>query len=122
MRPPLHRRAEQQLLPLAPPGGVPGLAGQAAGGLPAVGQGTPRPDHARKLYAPEAWLARIAVGRRELGEKRAVLLVQLPPSSQLFTRMHPATVRRSGPSRLVHQVALAAREAHCAGSFHYILC
>jgi uncharacterized protein YecE (DUF72 family) len=78
--------------------------------------------HARKLYAPEAWLARIAVGWHELGEKRAMLLVQLPPSSQLFTRMHPATVRRSGPSRLVTKVALAAREAHCAGSFHYILC
>ena len=99
----LHRRAEQQLLPLAPPGGVPGLAGQAAGGLRLSVKAPRGLTHARKLYAPEAWLARIAVGWHELGEKRAVLLVQLPPSSQLFTRMHPATVRRSGPSRLVHQ-------------------
>ena len=36
--------------------------------------------HARKLYAPEAWLQRIAAGWHELGDKRAVLLVQLPPS------------------------------------------
>jgi uncharacterized protein YecE (DUF72 family) len=36
--------------------------------------------HARKLYAPEAWLQRIAEGWHELGDKRAVLLVQLPPS------------------------------------------
>ena len=39
-----HRRAEQQLLPLAPAGGVPQLAGQAAGGFPAVGQGAARAD------------------------------------------------------------------------------
>jgi len=36
--------------------------------------------HARKLYAPEAWLTRITAGWHELGDKRAVLLVQLPPS------------------------------------------
>jgi uncharacterized protein YecE (DUF72 family) len=36
--------------------------------------------HGRKLYAPEAWLQRIAAGWHELGDKRAVLLVQLPPS------------------------------------------
>jgi uncharacterized protein YecE (DUF72 family) len=36
--------------------------------------------HARKLYAPETWLHRIAAGWHELGDKRAVLLVQLPPS------------------------------------------
>ena len=35
---------------------------------------------ARKLYAPEGWLQRIAAGWHELGGKRAVLLVQLPPS------------------------------------------
>jgi uncharacterized protein YecE (DUF72 family) len=38
--------------------------------------------HARKLYAPEAWLARIGEGWRELGDKRAMLLVQLPPAQQ----------------------------------------
>ncbi len=36
--------------------------------------------HARKLYAPEPWLQRIREGWHELGDKRAVLLVQLPPS------------------------------------------
>ena len=36
--------------------------------------------HARKLYAPETWLQRIREGWHELGDKRAVLLVQLPPS------------------------------------------
>ena len=34
--------------------------------------------HARKLYAPEGWLQRIAAGWHELGGKR-VLLVHLPP-------------------------------------------
>jgi uncharacterized protein YecE (DUF72 family) len=51
------------------PGGF-GLSVKAPRGL----------THARKLYAPEAWLGRIAEGWHELGEKRAVLLVQLPPS------------------------------------------
>jgi uncharacterized protein YecE (DUF72 family) len=36
--------------------------------------------HARKLYAPEEWLQRIAAGWHELADKRAVLLVQLPPT------------------------------------------
>jgi uncharacterized protein YecE (DUF72 family) len=36
--------------------------------------------HAKKLYAPEEWLQRIAAGWRELGEKRSVLLVQLGPA------------------------------------------
>jgi uncharacterized protein YecE (DUF72 family) len=35
--------------------------------------------HARKLHEPEAWIERIAAGWRELGDKRAVLLVQLAP-------------------------------------------
>jgi uncharacterized protein YecE (DUF72 family) len=35
--------------------------------------------HAKKLYAPEAWIERIVAGWHELGEKRAVLLVQLAP-------------------------------------------
>lgn len=36
--------------------------------------------HGKKLYAPEAWIDRIASGWHELGDKRAVLLVQLPPA------------------------------------------
>jgi uncharacterized protein YecE (DUF72 family) len=36
--------------------------------------------HGKKLYAPEAWIERITRAWHELGDKRAVLLVQLPPS------------------------------------------
>ncbi|WP_199424159.1 DUF72 domain-containing protein [Actinotalea solisilvae] len=35
--------------------------------------------HAKRLYAPEAWVDRVARGWHELGDRRAVLLVQLPP-------------------------------------------
>jgi uncharacterized protein YecE (DUF72 family) len=35
--------------------------------------------HAKKLYAPEVWLERIKTCWHELGDKRAVLLVQLTP-------------------------------------------
>ena len=35
--------------------------------------------HARRLDAPETWLERIEAGWHELGDKRAVLLVQLAP-------------------------------------------
>lgn len=35
--------------------------------------------HAKRLYAPEAWVDRVAAGWHELGDKRAVLLVQLAP-------------------------------------------
>jgi len=38
--------------------------------------------HGRRLYAPETWLQRIAAAWHELGEKRAVLLVQLAPSHE----------------------------------------
>jgi uncharacterized protein YecE (DUF72 family) len=36
--------------------------------------------HAKKLYEPEVWVERISRGWHELGDKRAVLLVQLPPT------------------------------------------
>lgn len=36
--------------------------------------------HGRRLYGPEQWLERIARCWHELGERRAVLLVQLPPT------------------------------------------
>ena len=35
--------------------------------------------HAKKLYAPETWIDRIARSWHELGDRPAVLLVQLPP-------------------------------------------
>ena len=37
--------------------------------------------HLKRLYGPEAWLARITQGLDCLGNRRGVLLVQLPPSS-----------------------------------------
>ena len=38
--------------------------------------------HAKQLYAPEQWVLRIAAGWHELGDKRAVLLVQLGPNQE----------------------------------------
>lgn len=35
--------------------------------------------HAKRLYAPEAWIDRITSGWHHLGDRRAVLLVQLDP-------------------------------------------
>ena len=36
--------------------------------------------HGRRLYAPDVWVDRIAAGWHELYDRRAVLLVQLPPA------------------------------------------
>lgn len=36
--------------------------------------------HAKKISSPETWIERIAEGWHELGDKRAVVLVQLPPT------------------------------------------
>lgn len=36
--------------------------------------------HAKRLYAPELWIERMALGWHELGDKRAVLLLQLAPA------------------------------------------
>jgi uncharacterized protein YecE (DUF72 family) len=56
--------------------------------------------HARKLYGPERWVERIAAGWHELGGKRAVLLVQLPPALSrddarldYFLRLVPPWIR-----------------------------
>jgi uncharacterized protein YecE (DUF72 family) len=38
--------------------------------------------HAKKLYAPEVWVERIAASWHELLDRRAVLLVQLPPTME----------------------------------------
>jgi uncharacterized protein YecE (DUF72 family) len=38
--------------------------------------------HAKRLYAPEAWVERICRSWHELGDKRAALLVQLRPDHQ----------------------------------------
>ena len=36
--------------------------------------------HAKRLYAPETWVGRVTESWHELGDRRAVLLVQLPPT------------------------------------------
>ena len=36
--------------------------------------------HARRLYGPEGWISKIQAGWHELGGKRGVLLMQLPPA------------------------------------------
>lgn len=38
--------------------------------------------HAKKLYEPEVWAGRIGAGWHELGDRRAVLLVQLAPGHE----------------------------------------
>lgn len=38
--------------------------------------------HGKRLYSPEDWLQRIRDGWHELGDKRAAVLVQLPPAMQ----------------------------------------
>jgi len=38
--------------------------------------------HAKRLYAPEAWVERICAGWHELGERRGTLLVQLHPGHE----------------------------------------
>ena len=56
--------------------------------------------HGRKLYAPEMWVQRITAGWHELGDKRAVLLVQLGPAQarddarlDYFLRLVPGWIR-----------------------------
>jgi uncharacterized protein YecE (DUF72 family) len=86
--------------------------------------------HARKLYAPETWLHRIQAGWHELGTKRAVLLVQLPPAQPrddlrlaYFLRQVPGWIRVAvefrHPSWHVEEIfALLAehRAAYCVMS------
>src|SRR5215203_4519970 len=38
--------------------------------------------HLKRLFGPEAWLARIARSLARLGRRRGVLLVQLPPGAE----------------------------------------
>jgi uncharacterized protein YecE (DUF72 family) len=45
--------------------------------------------HTKRLYAPEKWIERIKTCWHELGDKRAVLLVQLSPNFAFdFARLH----------------------------------
>jgi uncharacterized protein YecE (DUF72 family) len=56
--------------------------------------------HGRRLYGPEEWIKRIEAGWHELGDKRAVLLVQLAPQQErddarlaYFLRLVPGWIR-----------------------------
>ena len=56
--------------------------------------------HGRRLYGPEPWVPRLESGWHELGDKRAVLLVQLAPGHQrddarlaYFLRLFPGWIR-----------------------------
>ena len=80
--------------------------------------------HARRLYAPEVWVERIARCWHELGDRRGVLLVQLPPDmtrddarlEYLLDRMPqwvPVTVELRHPS-WYHEEVYALLERHGA--------
>ena len=75
-----HRRAEQQLLPLAQAAAFGSWRYRLPEGFRLSVKAPRGLTHARKLYGPEAWLQRIAAGWHELGDRRGVLLVQLPPA------------------------------------------
>lgn len=56
--------------------------------------------HAKRLYAPEVWVERIASCWHQLADRRAVLLVQLPPNQirddarlEYFLRLMPSWIR-----------------------------
>jgi uncharacterized protein YecE (DUF72 family) len=81
--------------------------------------------HGRRLYAPEPWLERIRAGWHELGDKRAVLLVQLPPSAprddarlDYFLRLVPEWLRVAVEFRhssWAHEDVFTLLEARGAG-------
>jgi hypothetical protein len=53
--------------------------------------------HAKKLYAPEVWVERIAACWHDLGDKRAVLLVQLAPDHARRGPRHRCSPATTGP-------------------------
>jgi uncharacterized protein YecE (DUF72 family) len=80
--------------------------------------------HARKLYGPEPWIERLRDGWHELGDRRAVLLVQLPPGQRrddarlgYFLGLAPPWMRLAVEFRHPswhHDDVLALLEAHGA--------
>ena len=80
--------------------------------------------HARKLYGPEPWIERLRAGWHELGDRRAVLLVQLPPAQPrddarlgYFLDLVPPWIRLALEFRHPswhHDDVLALLEAHGA--------
>ncbi len=80
--------------------------------------------HGRQLYGPEPWIERLRDGWHELGDRRAVLLVQLPPGQprddarlEYFLRLIPPWMRLAVEFRHPswhHDDVLALLEAHGA--------
>ena len=80
--------------------------------------------HARRLYGPEPWISRLRDGWHELGDRRAVLLVQLPPGQprddarlDYFLSLVPPWMRLAVEFRHPswhHDDVLARLEAHGA--------
>jgi uncharacterized protein YecE (DUF72 family) len=80
--------------------------------------------HGRQLYGPEPWIDRLRDGWHELGDRRAVLLVQLPPGQprddarlEYFLRLIPPWMRLAVEFRHPswhHDDVLALLEAHGA--------
>ena len=80
--------------------------------------------HGRQLYRPEPWIERLRDGWHELGDRRAVLLVQLPPGQprddarlEYFLRLVPPWMRLAVEFRHPswhHDDVLALLEAHGA--------
>ena len=80
--------------------------------------------HARRLYGPEPWISRLRDGWHELGDRRAVLLVQLPPGQprddarlDYFLSLIPPWMRLAVEFRHPswhHDDVLARLEAHGA--------
>jgi uncharacterized protein YecE (DUF72 family) len=92
--------------------------------------------HARRLYQPEPWLDRIRAGWHELGGKRAVLLVQLPPTQprddsrlDYFLRLIPEWLRVAVEFRHpswhceeVYRLLEARSAAYCVMSGAHLPC
>ena len=80
--------------------------------------------HARQLYGPESWISRLRDGWHELGDRRAVLLVQLAPGQarddarlDYFLNLIPSWMRLAVEFRHPswhHDDVLARLEAHGA--------
>jgi uncharacterized protein YecE (DUF72 family) len=80
--------------------------------------------HGRRLYGPEPWIDRLRDGWHELGDRRAVLLVQLPPGQArddtrlaYFLRLIPPWMRLAVEFRHPswhHDDVLALLQAHGA--------
>lgn len=75
--------------------------------------------HGRRLYAPEAWLARIAAALRPLGDGLGALLVQLPPDLP-YDHARLAYFLRHAPPALPLAVEFRHPSWHREAVFHLL--